>query len=170
MNKPANLPSKKPEPANPLLNAAIIGAVALAVLPAALFGAVRYVQSRTAVSVESVEVEETKPKRLSVAERRAQRLEAHKAKEAKVQNTYPQITMEKVDPYYNGFETDYDAGMGFNNGPGMMPPPYMGGPGMMPPPYMGNFNRDTRMPNGDMGFDDRFGGRGGFGGGPRGGF
>ena len=163
MNKPANLPSKKPEPANPILNAAIIGAVALAVLPAALFGAVRYVQSRTAVSVETVEVEETTPKRMSVAERRAQRLEARKAKETKAQNTYPEITMEKVDPYYDGFEMDYDAGMGFNNGPGMMPPAYLGGPGMMPPPYMGNFNRGGRMQDGGMGFDDRFGGgRGGF--------
>ena len=176
MNKPVNLPSKKTDASNPLLNAAIIAAVALAVLPAAILGAVRHVQSRTAASTEAVEVEEATPKRTSAAERRARRIEARRAKEAKAQNTYPEITMEKVDPYYDGFEMDYDAGMGINNGPGMMPPAYMGGPGpammppvymggpgMMPAPYMGNFNRGGRTADGNMRFGDRFGGgRGGF--------
>jgi len=164
MNKPVNFHATKPEPASPLLNAAIIAVVTLAVLPAAIFGTVRYVQSRTAVSSESVEVEESASKRISAAERRAQRLEARKAKEAKTQNTYPEITMEKVDPYYDDFEMDYDAGMGFNYGPGMMMPvPYMNGPGMMPAPYMGNFDRGGRMPGAEMGFNNRFGrGRGGF--------
>ena len=160
---------KKTEPANPLLNAAIIAAVALAVLPAAIFGAVRYSQSRTDASAKDVEVEETAPKRTSVAERRAQRLEARKAKETKNQEIYPEITMETVEPYYDGFGTDYNANFEFN-GPGVMPPVYMGGPGMMPPPYMtgpgmmsgrGDFNEFGRMP--DAGFNNGFGrGRGAF--------
>ena len=75
MNNQTCTHAKKTEPANPLLNAAIIAAVALAVLPAAIFGAVRYSQSRTDASAKDVEVEETAPKRTSVAERRAQRLE-----------------------------------------------------------------------------------------------
>ena len=172
MNKPANLPSKKPEPASPLLNAAIIAAVALAVLPAAIFGAVRILHSQTDTSAKAVEVEEAASKRISAAERRAQRLEARKAREAKAQTIYPEITMEKVDPYYDDFGMDYD-GMEFN-GPGMMPPAYMGGPGMMPPAYMGapgmmaapsrgNFNGNGRMSGAEMGFNNGFGrGRGGF--------
>ena len=165
---------KKTEPSNPFLNAAIVAAVALTVLPAAIFGAVRILHSQDNTSAKAVEIEEKTPKRVSAAERRAQRLEARKAKEAQAQNTYPEITMEKVDPYYDGFEMDYDADMDFNNGfgmmppaymggPGMMPAPYMGGPGMMPPAYMGNFNGGGRMQGPAMGFDNGFGrGRGGF--------
>ena len=165
---------KKTEPSNPLLNAAIFAAVALAVLPAAIFGAVRILHSSVGTPAEAVEVEESAPKRISAAERRVQRLEARKAKEAKAQNTYPEITMEKVDPYYDDFGMDYDTGMGFNNGPGMMPPAYMGGPGMMPPAYMGgpgmmpvpnrgNFNGGGRMPGAETGFNNGFGrGRGNF--------
>ena len=139
MKTQTGLLTKNAEPTNPLLNTAILAAVALTVLPAAIFGAVRYVKSCNASSTEAVEVVDKTPKRTSAAERRAQRLEARKAKEAKAQaqNTYPEITMEKVDPYYDGFEMDYDADMGFNNGVGMMPPAYMAGPGMMPAPYMG---------------------------------
>ena len=176
MKTQTGLLTKNAEPKNPLLNAAILAAVALTVLPAAIFGAVRYVQSCNASSTEAVEVVDKTPKRTSAAERRAQRLEARKAKEAQAQaqNTYPEITMEKVDPYYDGFEMDYDADMGFNNGvgmmppaymagPGMMPAPYMGGPGMMPAPYMGNFNGAGRMQGAGTGFNNGFGrGRGGF--------
>jgi hypothetical protein len=174
MKTQTGLLTKNAEPSNPLLNAAILAAVALTVLPAAIFGAVRYVQSSTASSTEEVEVVAKTPKRISAAERRAQRLEARKAKATEVQNTYPEITMEKVDPYYDGFEMEYDADMEFNNGfgmmppaymggPGMMPAPYMGGPGMMPAPYMGNFNGGGRMPGAGTGFNNGFGrGRGGF--------
>ena len=174
MNKSTSFHAQKTGSANPFLNAAIVAAVALTVLPAAIFGAVRYVQSFTASSTEEVEVVAKTPKRISAAERRAQRLEARKAKEAQAQNVYPEITMEKVDPYYDGFGMDYDAGMEFNNGfgmmpapymggPGMMPPAYMGGPGMMPPAYMGNFNGGGRMQGPGMGFDNGFGrGRGRF--------
>ena len=165
MKTQTGLLTKNAEPSNPLLNAAILAAVALTVLPAAIFGAVRYVQSSTASSTEEVEVVAKTPKRISAAERRAQRLEARKAKEAQAQNqnTYPEITMEKVDPYYDGFEMEYDADMGFNNGFGMMPPAYVGGPGMMPPAYMGNFNGGGRMQGPGMGFDNGFGrGRGRF--------
>ncbi len=174
MKTQTGLLTKNAEPSNPLLNAAILAAVALTVLPAAIFGAVRYVHSCTASSTEAVEVVDKTPKRSSAAERRAQRLEARKAKEAQEQNTYPEITMEKVDPYYDGFEMEYDADMGFNNGfgmmpapymggPGMIPPAYMGGPGMMPPAYMGNFNGGGRMQGPGMDFNNGFGrGRGGF--------
>ena len=159
---------KKTEQANPLLNAALFATVALAILPAAIFGAVRVFQSQTAdTSAKAADVEAKTPKRTSAAERRAQRLEARKAKEAKNQEVYPEITMETVEPYYDGFGMEYNANFEFN-GPGMMPPPYMAGPGMMPPPYMagpgmmavpgrGDFNEFGRMP--DAGFNNGFGGR-----------
>ena len=163
MNKSTSFHAQKTGSANPFLNAAIVAAVALTVLPAAIFGAVRILHSQDNTPAKTVEVEEKTPKRSSAAERRAQRLEARKAKEAQAQNTYPEITMEKVDPYYDGFGMDYDAGMEFNNGFGMMPAPYMGGPGMMPPAYMGNFNGGGRMQGPAMGFDNGFGrGRGRF--------
>ena len=173
MNKPTNLHTRKTESANPFLNAAIVAAVALAILPAAIFGAVRYVQSRADASAKDVEVEEPAPKRTSVAERRAQRIEARKAREAKEKNFYPEITMETVEPYYDDFGTDYDVDMdyyGFDTmppvymgGPGMMPAPYMAGPGMMRVPERGNFNEIRRMPDAGYGFNNGFGrGRGNF--------
>ena len=172
MNNKSCTHAKKTEQANPLLNAAIFAAVALAVLPAAIFGAVRHSQSRTDASTKTVEVEETVPKRTSAAERRTQRLEARKAKEAKeakTQDIYPEITMETVEPYYDGFGTDYDAGFEFN-APGMMPPVYMGAPGLMPAPYMagpgmmpvpgrGDFDEFRRRPDAGSGFNNGFGGR-----------
>jgi len=173
MKRQTNPRSEKTETANPFLNAAIIAAVALAVLPAAIFGAVRCFQSRADISAKAAEVEETTPKRTSVAERRAQQREARKAKKAQSQKTYPEISMETVEPYYDGFEMDYDADMEFN-GPGMMPPAYMGGPVMMPAPLMGgpgmmripdrgNVNGNGRMPGAEMSFNNGFGrGRGGF--------
>jgi len=161
MMKQTNPKTNMTESANPILNAAIAAAVALAILPAAIFGAVRCVQSRTDASAKDVEVEEPAPKRSSVAERRAQRLEARKAKEAQEKSFYPEITMETVEPYYDGFGTEYDADMDFN-GFGMMPAPYMGGPGMMPAPGRGNFNEFGRQ-NGGYGFNNGFGrGRGNF--------
>lgn len=176
MNNKTSTHAKKTEPTNPLLNAAVFAAVALAVLPVAIFGAVRYSQSRTDTSAKAIEVEETAPKRTSAAERRAQRLEARKAKEAKEaknQDIYPEITMETVEPYYDGFGMDYNASFEFN-GPGMMTPVYMGAPGMMPPVYMGapgimpvpdrgNFNEFGRTPDADFDFNNRFArGRGNF--------
>ena len=174
MNKQTNLRTRTcgTEPANPFLNAVIAAVVALAILPAAIFGAVRCVQSRSDASAIDVEVEEPAPKRLSVAERRAQRLEARKAKEAKEKEFYPEITMETVEPYYDEFDTDYDAEMEFNGfgmtppayigGPGMMPPAYMAGPGMMRVPDRGGFNEFGR-PNGNYNFNSGFGrGRGNF--------
>ena len=168
MNNPTCTHAKKAEQTNPLLNAAVFAAVALAILPAAIFGAVRYSQSKTDISAKAAEVEEKAPKRSSIAERRAQRLEARKAKEAKDRNIYPEITMETVEPNYGDFGMDYDANFEFN-GPGMMPPVYMGGPGMMPPVYMGgpgmmpvpgrgNFNELGRTPGADLGFNNGFGG------------
>ena len=163
MNKQTNPHAKKPEPANPLLNAAIIAAVAFAILPAVLLGAARILHDKADTSAKTAEVEEAKPKRASIAERRAQRLEARKAKEAKAANIYPEITLETVEPYYyDDFGLDYDADMDFD-GFGMMPAPYMGGPGMMPAPYMGNFNDFRRMPGAGAGFNNGFGrGRGNF--------
>ena len=173
MNKQTNTSSKKMEPANPLLNAAIIATLALAIVPAAIFGAVHCVQSRADAAANGFEVKEADSKRSSAAERRAQRLEARKAKKAQPQKTYPEISMETVEPYYDGFEMNYDADMEFD-GFGMMPAPYMGGPVVMPNPYMGgpgmmagpgrgNFNEFGRTPGADFGFDNGFGrGRGGF--------
>ena len=165
--------AEKAKPANPLLNAAIIAAVALAIAPAVLFGAARILQSRTEAAANAFEVKEATPKRTSAAERRAQRLEARKAKEVKAKTIYPEITLETVEPYYGDFGMDYDDNMEFNGfgtmpapymgGPGMMPAPYMGGPGMMPAPYLGNVNEFRRMPGADMSFNNGFGrGRGNF--------
>ena len=162
MNKQTGLHEKKADPANPLLNAAILATVALTILPAAIFGAVRILHPQADASAKAVEVEETTPKRSSVAERRAQRLEARKAKEAKAQTIYPEITMEKVEPYYDDFGMDYDPSLEFN-GFGMMPSPYMAAPGMMPAPNRSNFNGGGRMPNAENNFNNRFGrGRGNF--------
>ena len=167
--------AQKTEQTNPFLNAAIIATVALAILPAAIFGAIRFAQSRTEAAASGFEVKESTStsKRSSVAERRAQRLEARKAKEAKPREIYPEISMETVEPYYDGFGADYDADMEFNRfgmmppaymgGPVMMPAPYMGGPGMMRIPDRGNFNVAGRMTGAEMGFNDQFGrGRGNF--------
>ena len=165
--------AQKTEQTNPFLNAVIIATVALAILPAAIFGAIRFVQARADAAAKDYEVKEATSKRSSVAERRAQRLEARKAKEAKAKEIYPEISMETVEPYYDGFGADYDADMEFNRfgmmppaymgGPVMMPAPYMGGPGMMRIPDRGNFNVAGRMPGAEMGFNDQFGrGRGNF--------
>ena len=167
--------TEKTERANPLMNAAVAAVVSLAIVPAVLFGAIRFVQFRADAAANEFEVKKATSKRTSVAERRAQHLEARRAKEAeaKTKTIYPEITLETVEPYYDGFEMDYDADMGFNGysmmppaymgGPGMMPAPYMGGPGMMPAPYMGNFNEFRRMSGAEMGFNNGFGrGRGGF--------
>ena len=165
--------AQKTEQTNPFLNAAIIATVALAILPAAIFGAIRFVQARADAAAKDYEVKEATSKRSSVAERRAQRLEARKAKEAKAKEIYPEISMETVEPYYDGFGADYDADLEFNRfgmmpapymgGPVMMPAPYMGGPGMMRIPDRGNFNVAGRMPGAEMGFNDQFGrGRGNF--------
>lgn len=160
--------SEKTEPANRFLNVAILATVALAIVPAAIFGAIRYSQNRAAASAKAVEIEEAAPKRTTAAERRAQRLEARKAKKAQPQKTYPEISMETVEPYYGDFGTDYDAGMEFDRlgamppaymgGPVMMPNPYMAGPGMMPVPNRGSFNGFARVPEANTGFNNGFGG------------
>ena len=139
---------KNTEKANPLLKAAILAAVVLALLPAAIYGTIRFVQSRTEAAAKSIEVKEATTKRSTVAERRAQRREARKAKEAQETTFYPEISMETIEPYYDGFGMEPDADMNYNGFgmmppspmgvPGMMPPPYMGGYGMMPAPFMGN--------------------------------
>lgn len=161
--------SKKTEPANRFLNVAILATVTLAIVPAAIFGAIRYSQNRAAASAKAAEVEEAAPKRTTAAERRAQRLEARKEKKAQPQKNYPEISMETVEPYYDEFGMDYDAEMAFDGfdmmppaymgGPVVMPNPYMGGPGRMPVPNRGNFNEFGRMPGADFGFNNGFGGR-----------
>ena len=173
MKKQINPNAPKTEATNPFMKAAVIAAVSLAIFPAVLFGAIRFVQSRTDAAANDYEVKKATVKRTSVAERRAQRLEARKEKEAKAKEIHPEISMETVEPYYDGFEMDYDAAMEFN-GLGMMPPAYMGGPNMMPPayymggpmmpaPYMGNFNEFRGMPGSEMGFNNGFGrGRGNY--------
>ena len=165
--------AEKTEPKNAFLNAAVVATIALAITPAAILGAIRCFQSRTDAPAKAVEIEESAPDRVSVAERRAQRREARKEKEAKAQNIYPELSMETVEPYYDDFGMDYDADMEFDEfgmmppaymgGPGMMPPAYMGGPGMMPVPNRGGFNRGGRTQGAGMGFNNGFGrGRGNF--------
>ena len=83
MKKQTNPNAPKTEAANPLMKAAILAAVSLAIFPAALFGAIRFIQSRADAAANDFEVKKVTSKRTSVAERRAQRLEARKEKEAK---------------------------------------------------------------------------------------
>ena len=148
---------KKNEKANPLMKAAILAAVVLALLPAVIYGAIRFVQSRTDAAANGIEGKEATAKRSTIAERRAQRREARKAKEAQETTFYPEISMETVEPYYDGFGMEPEAEMNYNGFgvmppapmgvPGMMPPPYMGGYGMMPAPFMGNYGDGFgRMP------------------------
>ena len=155
-NQTAQL-AKQTDAANPFLNAAILAAVTLTIVPAAIFGSARYLQSRADAPAETVEVVKSSPKRSAVAERRAQQLEARRAKQAKPAQTYPEISMETVESYdYDyDFGMDYDADMEFNRF-GMMPAPYMGGPGMMPVPDRGGFNGGGRMRGAGTGFGGRF--------------
>ena len=129
---------KKSEKANPFMKAAILAVLALALLPAVIYGAIRFVQSRTDAAAKSIEVKDATTKRSTAAERRAQRREARKAKEAQETTFYPEISMETVEPYYDGFGMEPDPDMNYN-GFGMMPPSPVGVPGMMPPPYMGGY-------------------------------
>ena len=150
MKKQNKSRTEKTERTNPLMNAAVAAVVSLAIVPAVLFGAIRFVQSRADHAAKSIEVKKASSKRSTAAERRARRLEARKAKEAKAEVFYPEITLETVEPYYDGFGTEYDAGPYYNDfgmmppaymgAPVMMPPPYAGAPGMMPPAYGGAFN------------------------------
>ena len=150
MKKQNDSRAAKTERANPLMNAAVAAVVSLAIVPAVLFGAIRFVQSSADSAAKSIEVKKASSKRSSAAERRARRLESRKAKEAKTEVFYPEITLETVEPYYDGFGTEYDAGPYYNDfgmmppaymgAPVMMPPPYAGAPGMMPPAYGGAFN------------------------------
>ena len=58
---------KKNEKANPLMKAAILAAILLALLPAAIYGAIRFVQSRTEAAANGIEVKEATAKRSTVA-------------------------------------------------------------------------------------------------------
>lgn len=150
MKKQTKSQGGKTERANPLMNATIAAVVSLAIVPAVLFGAIRFIQSQADNAARDIEVKKVSSRRTSVAERRTRRLEARKAKEAKDKTFYPEITLETVEPYYDGSGMEYDFGMDYNDfgttpppymgAPGMMPPPYPGVPGIMPPAYGGNFN------------------------------
>ena len=51
--------AQKTEQTNPFLNAAIIATVAFAILPAAIFGAIRFAQSRAEAAASGFEVKES---------------------------------------------------------------------------------------------------------------
>ena len=59
MKKQTNSNAQKTEATNPLMKAAIIAAVSLAIFPAALFGAIRFVQSRADAAANGRQVQKS---------------------------------------------------------------------------------------------------------------
>ena len=82
---------------------------------------------------------------LTAAERRAQRKAAREAareEKTKPAVTEPEVTVEVVNPGFNGFDTQ-------NADFGTMPTPFAGGFGMMPMPPFGGFPGFGTMPTTD---------------------
>ena len=116
-------------------------------LPIGILGAVQFlpVQPTAAKAVqEAAEAEEDAAIELTAAERRAQRKAEREAREAKTETVAaePEITVEVVDPGFNGFEIQ-------NADFGTMQTPFAGGFGMMPMPPFGGFPGFGAMPTTD---------------------
>ena len=137
---------------NPLITVATYVAVFLTVLPIGLFGFVQVLRAQPGVArttVLTAEADEAATE-LTAAERRAQRRAAREAREAKTETVAaePEITVEVVDPGFNGFEMQ-------NADFGTMQTPFAGGFGMMPMPPFGGFPGFGAMPQTDAnGFPD----------------
>ena len=133
---------------NPLITVATYVALFLAVLPIGILGAVQFLpaQPSAAKAVQEAAAEEDATVELTAAERRAQRREAREVREAKTETVAvepePEITVEVVDPGFNGFNTQ-------NADFGMMQTPFAGGFGMMPMPPFGGFPGFGAMPTTD---------------------
>ena len=138
---------------NPLITVATYVAVFLAVLPIGLFGFVQVLRAQPSVArttVLTTEADEAATE-LTAAERRAQRKAAREAaREGKNKTAVaePEVTVEVVNPGFNGFDMQ-------NADFGAMPTPFAGGFGMMPMPPFGGFPGFGTMPTTDAnGFPD----------------
>ncbi len=128
---------------NPLITVATYVAVFLTVVPIGLLGFVQVLRAQPSVdrtTVLTAEADETTTE-LTAAERRAQRRAAREEK-AKTTVAEPEVTVEVVNPGFNGFDMQ-------NADFGTMPTPFAGGFGMMPMPPFGGFPGFGAMPTTD---------------------
>ena len=122
---------------NPLITVATYVAVFLTVLPIGLFGFVQVLRTQPGVArttVLTAEADEAATE-LTAAERRAQRKAAREAAregKTKTNAAEPEVTVEVVNPIFNGFDMQ-------NADFGTMQTPFAGGFGMMPMPPFGGF-------------------------------
>ena len=121
-------------------------------LPIGLFGFVQVLRAQPSVArttVLTAEADEAATE-LTAAERRAQRKAAREAareEKTKTAVAEPEVTVEVVNPGFNGFDTQ-------NADFGTMPTPFAGGFGMMPMPF-GGFPGFGAIPTTDAnGFPD----------------
>ena len=111
-------------------------------LPIGILGAVQFLPAQPGTAKTTVlAAEEENTAELTTAERRAQRRAAREAK-AKTAAAEPEVTVEVVDPGFNGLDTQ-DADFG------TMATPFAGGFGMMPMPPFGGFPGFGAMPTTD---------------------
>ena len=130
---------------NPLITVATYVVLFLTVLPIGLFGFVQYLQVQPRVAKTTALVAEEDTTELTAAERRAQRKAAREAAREEKNTTAvaePEVTVEVVNPGFNGFDTQ-------NADFGTMPTPFAGGFGMMPMPPFGGFPGFGAMPTTD---------------------
>ena len=130
---------------NPLITVATYVVLFLTVLPIGLFGFVQYLQAQPRVAKTTALVAEEDATELTAAERRAQRKAAREAAHEEKNTTAvaePEVTVEVVNPGFNGFDTQ-------NADFGTMPTPFAGGFGMMPMPPFGGFPGFGAMPTTD---------------------
>ena len=135
---------------NPLITVATYVAVFLAVLPIGILGAVQIIPVQASANKAVLETEDPTIELIS-AERRAQRKAAREAareEKTKTAVAEPEVTVEVVNPGFNGFDMQ-------NADFGAMPTPFAGGFGMMPMPPFGGFPGFGTMPTTDAnGFPD----------------
>ena len=116
-------------------------------LPIGLFGFVQVLRTQPSVArttVLTAEADEAATE-LTAAERRAQRKAAREAareEKTKTAVAEPEVTVEVVNPGFNGFDMQ-------NADFGTMPTPFAGGFGMMPMPPFGGFPGFGAMPTTD---------------------
>ena len=132
---------------NPLITVATYVAVFLTVLPIGLFCFVQVLRAQpgtTRTTVLTAEADEAATG-LTAAERRAQRKAAREAAREENNKTIaaePEVTVEVVNPGFNGFDMQ-------NADFGTMQTPFAGGFGMMPMPPFGGFPGFGAMPTTD---------------------
>ena len=111
-------------------------------LPIGILGAVQFLPAQPGTAKTTLlAAEEENTTELTAAERRAQRRASREAK-AKTAATEPEVTVEVVNPGFNGLDTQ-------NADFGTMATPFAGGFGMMPMPPFGGFPGFGTLPQTD---------------------